>query len=157
MTPSAGSGVVHPENCLSVTSGAGSGRWGHASACRHVASVQGLGWCHPRASGHPTLSTELGEAHRGDYGHVTPGADTLKQSTWSLWMCEPRARVWEVWSPLRQDVRPQVQGLEEGSPWQLWICDPRFRVLEDIHPAECGHVILHTGSAKVFTRETVAM
>ena len=35
-----------------------------------------------------------------------------------------------------------------GSPWKLWICDPRFRVLEDIHPAECGHLIPCTGSAK---------
>ena len=62
----------------------------------------------------------------------------------------------EVRSPLRLGVQPQVQGLEVGSPWKLWICDPRFRVLEDIHPAECGHVIPYTGSAKVsrFTRET---
>ena len=72
-------------------------------------------------------------------------------------MCEPRARVWEVVSPLRLDVQPQVQGLEVGSPWQLWICDPRFRVLEDIHPAECRHVVPCIGPAKVFTRETVAM
>ena len=72
-------------------------------------------------------------------------------------MCEPRARVWEVGSPLRLDMQPQVQGLEVGSLWKLWICDARFRVLEDIHPAESGHVIPCTGSAKVFTRETVAM
>ena len=72
-------------------------------------------------------------------------------------MYEPRARVWEVVSPLRLDVWPQVQGLEAGSPWELWICDPRFRVLEDIHPGECGHVIPCTGSAKVFIKETVAM
>ena len=64
-------------------------------------------------------------------------------------MCEPRARIWEVGSPLRLDMRPQVQGLEAGSPWQLWICDPRFRVLEDIHPAECGHVIPYRGPASV--------
>ena len=79
----------------------------------------------------------------------------MKQSTWSLWMCEPRTRVWEVGSPLRLDMRPQVEGFEAGSSWQLWIGDPRFRVLEDIHPAECGHAILCTGSAKVFTRETI--
>ena len=72
-------------------------------------------------------------------------------------MCEPRTRIWEVRSPLRLDMRLQVQGLEMGSLWKLWICDPRFRVLEDIHPAECGHVIPYTGSAKEFTRETVAM
>ena len=88
---------------------------------------------------------------------MTPGAGTLKQSTWSLWMCEPRTRVWEVGSPLRLDMRPQVEGFEAGSSWQLWIGDPRFRVLEDIHSAKCGHVIPCTGSAKVFTRETVDM
>ena len=70
-------------------------------------------------------------------------------------MCEPRTRVWEVGSPLRLDMRPQVEGFEAGSSWQLWIGDPRFRVLEDIHSAKCGHVIPCTGSAKVFTRETI--
>ena len=60
-------------------------------------------------------------------------------------------------SPLRLDMRPQVEGFEAGSSWQLWIGDPRFRVLEDIHSAKCGHVIPCTGSAKVFTRETVDM
>ena len=56
-------------------------------------------------------------------------------------MCKPRTRVLKVRSPLRLDMQPQVQGLEVGSLWKLWICDARFRVLEDIHPAECGHVI----------------
>ena len=64
-------------------------------------------------------------------------------------MCEPRTRVLEVRSPLRLDMQPQVQGLEVGSLWKLWICDARFRVLEDIHPAECGHVIPYTGPASV--------
>lgn len=108
MTPSAGSGVVHPENCLSVTSGAGSGRWGHASACRHVASVQGLGWCHPRASGHPTLSTELGEAHRGDYGHVTPGAESGRWVTLETVNMFPRYRFWEGFTMETGHVTPGV-------------------------------------------------
>ena len=108
MTPSAGSGGGHPDNCLSVTPGAGSWRWGHVSACRHVASVQGLGWCHPGASGHPTPSTGLGEVHHGDYGHVTPGAGSGRRVTLQTVNIFPRCRFWEGLTMETGHVTPGV-------------------------------------------------
>ena len=57
----------------------------------------------------------------------------------NMWMCEPRARVWERGSPLRLDMQP------------------RCRVLRRVHLGNCGYVTPGSGSWRTFTLQNVDM
>ena len=74
--------MVSPSDCAGVTPGTESGEK-----------------CHPRNCGSMTTGAVSVWDHAGNGGHVNPGAQSGRESTWKLLTCDSRYKVWEVGLP----------------------------------------------------------